>query len=385
MMKIKIPTLFKPVVSNKKSLLILLLIGMTAPVLAQEKTKEKQKKKTRVYELKVGLSSFYDDNILKYSDKYLTRFMNNEDFGRFHIDTYDDVVIKPSLQLAGTYRIFKKKRTRFNFSTNYNAYVINEVKNWAFYSAGIQQSFAKRAIARFAYTYIPEFYVRHFRDQDLVRVYGYTPETFVPFSFSKDNYAFWVQNTFLKNTRIRLTFDYMIYYHNKYYTEYDCKNYKYGIFMGQPLNKKVNLQFGFAYTQSNPKGYDEPFETKESSDDADASFESDDYSLELSWQLPDFKKRKHNLNAGIGYSNRYYTTEKSAIEDAEHSGRVDDVLGLSAPYSVGLSKSFDLSLFYNFNLRDSWTTSDINSNYVSNEKDYLQNQVGFQLIYSLKF
>lgn len=382
---IKIPFQIKPVFSSKKSLLILIFAMLTVALSGQEKTKEKPKKKTRSYDLRVGLNSFYDDNILKYSEKYLTRFMNNEDFGRFHIDTYDDIIIKPSLQLAGTYRIFKKKRTRFNVSTNYSAYLVNEVKNWAFFTVGVQQSFSKRASARFAYSYIPEFYVRHFRDQDIVKFYGYTPETFVPFSFSKDNYAFWVQNSFLKNTRIRLTFDYMLYYHNQYYTEYDSKNYKYGIEMNQPLSKKVNLMVGFAFTQSNAKGYDEPFETKETSDDADATFENDDYSLGLSWQLPDVKKRKQSLSADIGYSNRYYTTEKSAIFDAEHSGRVDDVMTISASYSVSLSKSFDLSLFYNFYLRDSWTTSDINSTYVSNEKDYKQNQVGFQINYGLKF
>jgi hypothetical protein len=354
----KNPFQIKPVFTSKQSLLILFFALLTAALSGQETTKAKQKKKTRSYELKIGLSGFYDDNILKYSEKYLDRFMNNEDFGRFHIETYDDFIIKPSLQLAGTYRIFKKKRTRFNISTNYSAYMVNDVKNWAFFSVGVQQSFAKRASARFAYSYIPEFYVRHFRDQDLVELFGYTSGTFVPFSFSKDNYALWVQNTFLKNTQIRLTFDYMVYYHNQYYTEYDCKNYKYGIEINQPLSKKVNLMVGFAFTQSNPKGYDEPFETIETSDDADATFENDDYTLGLSWQLPDLKKQKQNLSADIGYSKRYYTTEKSAFDDAEHSGRVDDVLSISASYSISLSKSFDLSLFYNLNLRDSWTTSE---------------------------
>jgi len=63
----------------------------TGEALAAEK---KKKKKKIGLELKVGLAMTYDDNILKYSDKYLDRFMNGLEPGRFQwIDTYDDLII----------------------------------------------------------------------------------------------------------------------------------------------------------------------------------------------------------------------------------------------------------------------------------------------------
>jgi len=47
----------------------------------------------------IGLSTLYDDNILRYSDKYLGRFAWGEDEGRFHIETTDDLVLHTILRL----------------------------------------------------------------------------------------------------------------------------------------------------------------------------------------------------------------------------------------------------------------------------------------------
>lgn len=361
---------------------------------------EKSKKKDKFFDVKIGLATFYDDNILKYSQKYLDRFMNGEDEGRFHIETYDDVILKPSLQIGAAYEIFKKQKSRINFSYNYNYYVVNDIKNWQFISLAFQQSFLKKASFRIAYSYVPEFYVRHFRDEDLVNYYkkvnngfGYVPETFVPFSFSKDNYSIWIQNTFFKNTRIRLSLDYGRYYHNVHYTEYDCKNLTYGFLINQPITKKIRLEAGYEFTTSDAKGYDltddkgnyQPNETKANSDDADADNEADGFFMSCSWQIPDVLKHKHSLEAGMAYDKRYYTTDNYVEEDPEHAGRVDNNLSYNFTYNFQLSKAFDLSAFYRWFGRDSGSPSIVNDQYLSNEKDYRQGQVGIEVTYSLKF
>ncbi len=375
-------------------LLIFLFFLSNGHVIAQEKSK----KKSKPFDVEVSLASFYDNNILKYSDKYLELFKNGLDKARFHINTYDDIVFKPSLALDWTFNILKKQKSRISLDYSYSAYIVNDVKNWSMFTAGFQQYLTRRASFKVFYTYIPEFYVRHFRDEDLVNYYkklygyGYIPETFVPFSFAKDDFGFWIQNTIFKNTRIKLNFDYARYYHNLHYTEYDCKNFAYGFQIFQGITKNIRIDLGYEFGTSDAKGYDQtdavgyydPTETKATSDDADATNEGDEFSLGIDWQLPAVFKLKNALDCGITFSKRYYTTDHYVEEDPEHAGRVDNNLYMRFGYNVKLNKSMDLSIFYKWYGRDSSTKSPLNSEYVSNEKDYKQSQVGLEFSYSFK-
>lgn len=367
-------------------LVILLLLGIfTCTGLYGQTQAKKKPKKEKHFEAQVSFATLYDDNILKYSDKYLDRFMNHEDTGRFHIKTYDDVIFYQSSEFAASYRIIKDLKTRFNVNYFFNAYAVNGIKNWYFVNVGLQQFITKKASFKVSYNYIPRFYVRHFRDEDWVDVYGYTPETFVQFSYAKENYAFWIQNTFFKNTRLRLAFDFSRYYHNKHYTEYDCRNYIIGGTLSQPLFENLKLELGYEYEYSDAKGYDEEGETKETADDADATYNEYGFAAGLEWKLPEIKKKEHNLNFKLGYQKRVYLSDHFIEEDMEHVGRMDDNLQLSLTYNVDLSKNFSLAAFYRFFLRNSDSSSEINQAYLSAEKDYRQDQVGLQVNYNIKF
>jgi len=334
-------------------------------------------------EVRVGF--IYDNNILKYSDKYLERFENGQDTGRFHIETYDDIILYQAADLNLTYRIFKNLKSKFSVNYFGNAYMVNNVKNWYNLSIGYQQYLTKKASFKIFYNYIPRFYVRHFRDEDLVRVYGYTPETFVPFSFSKDNYGFWIQNTFFKNSRVRVAFDYSVYYYNKHYTEYDSKNFTGGASLYQTLTKSLRLDMGYEYEYSDAKGYDQPGETKETADDADATYFENGFFLAVNLELPEVKKMEQEVNARLAYQKRVYTSEHYIEVDPEHVGRVDDNIQLALTYDVHFNKSLTMSAFYRFNFRDTDAKSQINQAYLSAEKDYDQSQVGIQVTYNTDF
>jgi hypothetical protein len=351
----------------------------------QANAQKKPAKKEKHFDVKVGFATIYDNNILKYSDKYIDRFMKSQDSGRFHIDTYDDIIFNQSAEFGATYRIIKKLKTRFNVNYFFNAYAINGIKNWYFVNIGLQQFITKKASFKIFYNYIPRFYVRHFRDEDWVNVYGYKPETFVQFAFAKDNYGFWIQNTFFINTRARLSLDYSKYYHNQHYTEYDCKNIIAGLSIFQPLHEKVRLELGYEYEYSDALGYDEPGETKQSADDADATYYEYGFVLGVDWKLPEIRKKSHDLDFKLAYQKRYYLSEHYIEEDREHVSRVDDNFQLVANYSFSLNKSFTLGAFYRYYMRSTDSESEINRLYLSGEKDYNQSQVGLQLTYEIKF
>jgi len=344
-----------------------------------------KKKKVDHYKVDARFATIYDNNILKYSDKYIDRFMTGQDFGRFHIKTYDDIILYAGANVTATYRIIKDLKSQFNINFFSNSYMLNNIKNWYFISVGYRQYLTKRASFKVFYEYIPHYYVRHFRDKDWVNVYGYTPETFVQFAYSKDNFGFWIQNYFFKNTRIRLTFDYSKYYHNKHYTEYDCKNYLGGMRFYQRVHKKVRLELGYEYKYSNAKGYDEPGETKQTSDDADATYFQNDFIFGVNINLPKMKKIKHGMDVRMVYQNRQYLSEHYLEEDREHTGRIDNNIQFYANYNIDLSKSLRMRAFYRFYFRNSTSVSPVNEFYLSGEKDYNQSQIGLQVAYNFNF
>lgn len=330
------------------------------------------------------LTSLYDDNILKYSDKYLERFMNQEDEGRFHIKTYDDIVVSPEIELNSTFRIFPKLNTTVDAGYRLTAYAINHDKNRSYLNAGLRQFISKQASIKVSYNYIPEFYIRHFRDDDWVELVGYTPESFKPFSFSKDNYNIEVQNTFLKNTRVRIAFDYAKYYYNKHFTEYDCNNQGYEINMRQAVTKNLKLEAGYTYTESKAKGYDEPGETRQTSDDSDGSYNEDAFLIRVLWNLPKFAKRKHSIDAKFEFNKHYYTSGKLPSLDPLHVGRIDDNILLNGSYTLQISKAAELSVFYNWFNRKTDSVIEENRQFISEEKDYNQHQIGLAFTYKFR-
>ncbi|MCD4682306.1 MAG: hypothetical protein K8R86_03395 [Bacteroidales bacterium] len=363
-------------------LLTLILLGSTDIVFSQESKKKKKKKIGLV--LKVGLAMTYDNNILKYSDKYLDRFMKGQDEGRFHIDTYDDLIINPSIEGIYTFNIFKKVKTRINASISPKFYSVNGVKNWYNWGIGFQQYITKKASIKILYSFIPEFYVRHFRDEQWIDVVGYVPEAFTPYAFSKDNFGIYAQNTFFKRTRVRLSLYHARYYHNKSYTEYDSKDWLYGINIYQGIGKKFRVDFAYQFVTSDAKGYDASVETPETTNGPDATFEEDRFTFGFYWNLPKLKKRRNNLDVDFAMLYRYYSSPHSPLIDPLHVGRVDKNYRVFVTYNINVTKPLKLSLFYNWFMRDTDTKAKINSIYVSNEKDYRQDRIGFKLVYSFK-
>ncbi len=366
----------------KPSTLLLLIAFLLCANGVQAQKKKKKSNKFKM-EADFGLTTFYDDNILKYSYKYLDRFINNKDEGRFHIRTYDDVIVNATVGLSASYRLFGKRKTIVDAEASFSNYLINDIKNWQIYNVGISQEITRRLSLSFRYSYIPDFYVRHFRDDDWIPIVGYTPESFTPYSFAKNNYAFVGEYTFFKDTRVRLYYYYMQYYHNKHYTEYDSKNNLFRLRVTQPLSRNFEVDLSYQYETSDAKGYDEPGETRETSDDSDATYAENGLNAGLTWKMPRVKKHFHSLTLNAVLYNTYFQTEKSVLVDPLHAGRVDHDLRIYLNYYLSVTKKLKVKAYFNWLGRDSGTTNRLNEAYVSNEKDYRQNQVGIAVTYKI--
>jgi hypothetical protein len=345
---------------------------------------ESAKKTKPVLNLSFGLKSMYDDNILKYSDEYIRRFLNQEDNGRFRIETYDDVVLIPEINLDATFRLIKGLNTTLNAEYRLNSFIVNHVKSRSYIAFGVRQYFTRKASVKLSYSYIPDFYIRHFRDDDWVDAIGYTSESFKPFSFSKNDYNFEVQHTLLKKTRLRYTLEYAQYYYNQHFTEYDCNNIGFDINIRQSISKRLKAEVGFTYTQSKAKGYDEPGETRLLSDDSDGSYNDNLFLIRALINMPDIGKLRNRLDVRCETGLRYFTSGKLPDQDKLHVGRTDHNLLVGGSYEIDLSGSMDLALFYNWVHRRSDTEIGANKSLISMEKDYDQHQIGLSFIYKIK-
>jgi hypothetical protein len=343
------------------------------------------KKKVKHWQVDLSISPYYDSNILKYSDKYIQRFLNREDEGRFHVNRYDDLVVQYSGGISYENRFIKKLRTIFSFDARYNRYSFNNVKDWSRFSAGWRQYFYKNSSFSLSYSYIPHFYVRHFRDEDWINVYGYLPLTFQPYEFSKDDLSFWIQHYVFKKTRIRLYASYYRYFLDKNNTEYDSDDYMLGVRVFHTLTKNISVDAGYKYYNSTAKGYDEPGETKATSDDVDADNYSHNYFAGITYKLPKIMKMNNSISADVNYERTFFTTNHFYEIDPIHAGRHDKVFDVNFEYRITLPGGTDVTAFYSLTTRKTGTPAAVNSEYISDEKSYDQYQTGLKISYSFKF
>ena len=362
--------------------LIIILLLVNIKVIAGENPE----KEVDHWRINLSLSPNYDSNILKYSDKYIERFKNLEDEGRFHINRIDDITIGYSLGVSFTDKFIGNLRTIIGAGFDSDAYSYNSIKSWFTYNVFFRQYVSSSTSFLISYSYIPGFYVRHFRDEDWVKYYGYTPITFQPYEFSKDDFSFWLQHSFSwKTTRARAYFSYMRYFLNSSNTEYDSNDFLYGLRIYQSLSDNLDINIGYYYITSDAKGYDEPGESRESSDDSDATNYEHVYLAGFDLQLPKIFSLKNEISIDAQYQRAFYTTNHFLELDPLHAGRYDYNYRVFVNYNWDLFRNFSITAFYQWMGRESSTSAEANREYVSDEKDYTQYRVGLRFNYLIKF
>jgi hypothetical protein len=236
-----------------------------------------------------------------------------------------------------------------------------------------------------SYSFIPHFYVRHFRDEDWIAVYGYTPITFQPYEFSKNDLSFWIQHYIFSKTRVRAYFSFSKYFLDKQNTEYDSNDFLYGLRIYQQLSKKLNVNASYKYTTSTAKGYDEPGETKQTSDDVDADNYGHIFSAGINYKLPDILRIKSSISLDAEYDRGFYTTNHFYELDPIHAGRFDKNYDVSVTYNLNLPANVELDIFYSLMGRKTGTPVEANAEYISDEKSYEQYRAGIKINYKLEF
>ena len=321
----------------------------------------------------VGVGSLYDNNILRYSDKYLSAFDHGEDPGRFHINSVDDVILVSSIRASGTMKMIGSLNTTGAVDYRRRTFTHNPVKDWSSFALSLRQDLSKQLAAQVAYSYIPEFYVRHYRDDDWVNEFGYTPPTFQSYDFKKDELGGWIQYALFSGTRVRGLVSYMRYFYNEHFTEYNCRNSLYGVELYQTVHKNLKLNAGFEVVYSRADGNAE----------TDPSNDVNTYVLGAELQLPKAFGRVNSIGLEGEYTSTDFTTHHFLEFDKTHAGRRDYEYRVSATYSFELLDNLGLALTYGWHQRNTVTAALENAVDLANEKNYRQYQIGLEAKYTV--
>ena len=363
-------------------ILLLITTGISDDIYAQKK--QKKKKNVKHWGLNISVKSSHDNNILKYSEKYINRFNNGEEPERFKINSLDAFVIQNTVEFKYQYSIFGKLNTRFFAKANSKFYIDNPVKNFVVYGIGFRQYLSKSSFFNFTFSKIPNFYVRHYKDADLTALQDDQDDIFRPYEFTKDDYSIYLQNSITSSTKLRIEFSFMEYLYNEYFSEYDAYNILYGIKIYQTLSKRVKLNAGYRYVRSKADQLGSlPLEAGEKY--VDPSFDEYIFSLGLSFSLPRMFGVSQKISLSGKYNRRYYTTNVYYKFDPLHTGRYDFVYRANINYGFKISRGFTTSFFYTWNMRYSSSTIEGNKDRIAREKDFEQNIFGINMEYSFKF
>jgi len=134
-------------------------------------------------------STDYNTNILGYSEKYKTMFINGEESDRFKISSLDDIVVNVGTTVSKRLPFFRLYKSRFLFGYTYKKFVNNPIKNSQKVRFKLQFNLLKIYKLSMGVYFQPYTYVRHYKSkpyQEEIRMEDL--EEYIPFSFKKWGY-----------------------------------------------------------------------------------------------------------------------------------------------------------------------------------------------------
>ncbi len=327
--------------------------------------------------LRGRLGLFYDDNILRYSEKFIQRFAEGRDPGRFRVRSLDDIVQRIDLDIHRRFAGLGDRPARVGIGVEHRAYSRNSIKDSTRVHASWWQDLGLGRSLHIASRWRPSFYVRHLRDSDLT---GRQPraDPFRAFSFDQADLHATYAHAAGASLRLRYHLGWATLRHSEAFREFDSTNFSAGLRLDQQLTRGWRLSYGFEQHVSAARGFDEPGETRVTSDDTDPTYRQSDIMLAARYRFPGARRSTLFFQTELGL--RDYTTDKPANLAPLHAGRDDTLLRLYASWQIDLGKRYAFTLFAQSRTRSSSAPIDLD---IGAEKDFDQAELGARL--SIRF
>ena len=283
----------------------------------------------------------YDSNYLKLSN-------SEQDEVSYYPALLGDSESASSLISKNTFEVkyspyfFEGHETRIRIKINYNKYFESANKSYSSFGVYFAQHLGKYEWVKLSYSYLPQYYLRDYRDRDDLIVNTNTDQYLTSCYFSQGSttlkYSKWL---YLKRTWLEGILNNKTQYYNPAFTEFDLDLFSVGVQFHSRYFRKYSLKLGGTHTVADNITFQNGLM---STTEIDRSFNQSDYSISLKAKL------EFNLfhELGIHYSTslRNYISTNDA--DALHKGRshtenklriwIEDKLNNDVNYTLYISK-----------------------------------------------
>ena len=294
--------------------------------------------------LRLEITSHYDDNILRYSERDLDRFTNNMEISPSKISSIDDWKNDLRLKFYFDGPKLLRKPIKFRYYFKYSSYLRNPLKNYLNHSLYASQEIAKIVDIELMYFNMPGYYLREYKDKDLNEYHSC--------DFNDEQIRFAVSVKPIRQAEAGLQYEYETLYYNKYFTEYDSESGFLNFFLSYKFGKNLTAGGSYGFMQSDNVGYTLQVASlvnpgvEEDSEYGDSSYDEDFYEISFKYRLRSASKKSTDFSLQYKLRNRFYTTDNSLVNDPFHAGREDNRHRITFDINRELTKSIDAGIIF---------------------------------------
>jgi len=314
----------------------------------------------------------YDSNYLKLSN-------SEQDEIAYYPDLLGDsesassLISKNTIEVKYNPYFFEGHKSQIRLKVNYNKYIESANKSYSSFGVYFAQHLGKYEWVKLSYSYLPQYYLRDYRDRDDLIINGNLDQYLASCYFSQGSttlkYSKWL---YLKRTWLEGIINYKTQYYNPAFTEFDLNLFLVGVQFNSRYFRKYSLKLGGVHTVADNITYQNGLK---STTDIDRSFKQSDYSMSIKTKI-DFTIINE---LGVYYiiSARKYISTNEA--DALHIGRSHTENKVKIWIGNKLNKDVDYTLQFSKRIRK----TNANVDWIEELKDFTKLEV--TLLFSFHF
>lgn len=326
--------------------------------------------------------TIYDDNVFRYSDENLLEFRQGINPPKFDLDTYDDFILSPRLNLNFGRKLIGGKETSFRVGYILWQYTSNPHKSNSAWSFRMRQPTMGRDAVEVGLSYAPWAHVRQLSDRPpfTSRI---IPLTWIPFNGTRTAALLAYSKRVSDRISLRLEGGRTWRFYNKPFMENDNWEWNGAGTATVTLTPYAKVAGKYAYSVTDARAADTVGENDSNTDDGDGSYERDLYqgSLILS---PKWLRKVTSLELMGQRQNYFYTSEQPYFLDQTHTGREDNVTAFEAAANTKPlwgSVSFEAGYRYTVRRSSSATSVIEGAESIEEDKNYQNNRAWLGMSY----
>ncbi|UCD84760.1 MAG: hypothetical protein JSU92_00820 [Deltaproteobacteria bacterium] len=336
------------------------------PSVIKEKEVSKEPETRKAFQISARLDCGYDSNIIQLSSEEQDNFDSSD---RFEIESIDDFIIVPRIDLLMKKELLSEKLTELKFDYYYSVYSSNSIKNYSNIGFSARQQVLRNTTLSGGFYFIPSFYLRELIDLDE----GQYKEA----SYRLNSFSFGLEQGFLDGLLASLAYRWKAL---DYETSFDERDQIFNIIEFLLVVEKIKslkLSVGYTYIMAPARG-----DLSGTPDivEGDISYDGQAFSFGAEYYLESVLNKKMGLWFETEFESRKFTTSSDKDTDPIHSGRKDGVNKIGVGYYWDFLDSWTFRLDYELTLVKTNLPSDV---LTDEPTDYSENLILFGITYHL--